>query len=130
MSIKQQRNAGRIREILSEVLLTEVSDPRLMGLTVTEVKIDRELRHANVYVALLGSAGTDEEAEDALEGLERAKGFLRSALARRLQSRITPFLNFHWDARLEDASRVEDLLSDVVIPDESDNPVDPDLQIE
>lgn len=127
MSIKQQRTAGRIREILSEVLLTEVSDPRLMGVTVTEVKIDRELRHANVYVAVIGAVGIDE---DAMDGLARAKGFLRSALARRMQSRITPFLYFHWDARLEDSSRIEDLLADVDIPDEENNPVDPDLQIE
>ncbi len=126
MSIKQQRTAGRIREIMSEVLLTEVSDPRLMGMTVTEVKIDRELRHANVYVAVIGESAVNTEAMDALE---RAKGFMRSALARRLQSRITPFLYFHWDARLEESGRIEDLLMEVEIPEEDTNPVDPDLQI-
>ena len=127
MSIKQQRSAERIREILSTVLLTEVSDPRLAGVTVTEVKIDRELRHANVYVAAIGTEADD--AEEVLEGLESAKGFLRSALAQRLQSRVTPFLYFHWDARLEDASRIEDILFEMEIPPEDANPVDPDLEI-
>ena len=127
MSIKQQRSAERIREILSTVLLTEVSDPRLGGVTVTEVKIDRELRHANVYVAAIGAEA--DESEEVLEGLESAKGFLRSALAQRLQSRVTPFLYFHWDARLEDASRIEDILFEMEIPDEASNPVDPDLEI-
>lgn len=127
MTIRQQRTAGRIREIMSEVLLTSVSDPRLQGLSVTEVKIDRELRHAHIYVIMLGAEG--EEDVQALEGLERAKGFLRSALALRLQSRITPFLYFHWDTRIENASRIEDLLAEMDIPSEDANPIDPDLQI-
>ncbi len=127
MSIKQQRTAERIREILSTVLLTEVSDPRLSGVTVTEVKIDREIRHANVYVAAIG---TDEEgAAEVLAGLESAKGFLRSALAQRLQSRVTPYLYFHWDARLEAATRIDDILFEMDIPAEDANPVDPDLEI-
>ncbi|HFC11498.1 MAG TPA: 30S ribosome-binding factor RbfA [Anaerolineae bacterium] len=127
MTIRQERTAGRIREIMSEVLLTEVSDPRLIGVTVTDVKIDRELRHAHIYVVVLG-AEADEDVQ-ALEGLERAKGFLRSALAARLQSRVTPYLYFHWDRQLENASRIEDLLAEMDIPDEDVNPIDPDLQI-
>ncbi len=127
MSIKQQRTAERIREILSTTLLTEVSDPRLSGVTVTEVKIDRELRHANIYVAAIGVEG--DEAQTVLDGLESAKGFLRSALAQRLQSRVTPFLYFHWDARLEAATRIDDILFEMEIPAEDANPVDPDLEI-
>ena len=127
MSIKQQRTAGRIRQLLSEIFLTSVSDPRLAGLTVTEVKIDRELRHANIYVAVIGATGQDDEA---LEGLESAKGYLRRELAQRLQLRSMPYLYFHWDARLEHVNAIETILYEMDIPDEDANPVDPDMMID
>ncbi len=127
MSIKQQRTAGRIRQHLTEILLTQVSDPRLADLSITEVKIDRELRHANIYVAVLGAEQPETEA---LAGLEHAKGYLRRELAQRLQLRQVPYLYFHWDARLEHVHNIETILYDIEIPDESENPVDPDLLID
>ena len=54
MSVKQERMAERIREILSSLLLLEVTDPALQGITVTEVKLDSELEYADVYVNALG----------------------------------------------------------------------------
>lgn len=113
-SIKQQRIAGRIRQVLSELLLTEVSDPRLSDVTVTEVKVDREIRFATVYLAGLGG---DTRQEDVMNAIEGASGYLRHELAQRLQTRHTPALRFVWDPLLEQANRIESLLDALDIPE-------------
>ena len=74
MTIKQDRVADRIRTILSELLLREIADPRLQGITVTDVKIDLELAYADIYVNALGDESRKPEV---MEGLARAKSFLR-----------------------------------------------------
>lgn len=114
-SIKQQRAAERIRQILSDVLLMETSDPRLMGVTLTSVEVDRELRHATIYVA---AGGSDDQQQPVMKALAGAQGFLRSALAQRLNTRITPELHFIWDVTLANAARVNDILDDLDIPEE------------
>lgn len=111
--VRQERTAEQIQIILSELFLKEVSDPRLAGVTVTEVLIDRELQHANVYVNALGD---DEREKDVMAGLDSASGFLRSQVAQRLGLRSAPFVHFHWDPRLRYAEEVNDLLDSLVIP--------------
>ena len=59
--IRQQRTAEQIRTILSELFLRELRDPRVHGLTITEVKIDRELQSADIYVGALGDDAREEE---------------------------------------------------------------------
>jgi ribosome-binding factor A len=113
MSIKQDRVAGRIRAILSELLLREVSDPRLHGITVTDVEIDPELVYANIYVNALGDEGRQDEV---LAALEHAKGFLRREVGSRVKLRRTPELNFRWDKTLERGERINRLLSTLDIP--------------
>ena len=113
MSIKQDRMAGRIRQILSELILREISDPRLQGLTISEVEIDSELTFARVYVNALG-----EEARKAeiLAALVRAKGFLRREVGKRVRLRVTPDLTFVWDARFDRADQIDQLISSLDIP--------------
>ncbi len=127
MSIKQERMAERIRQVLSELLMREVSDPRLQSVTVTEVKVDPEIMLARIYVNALG----DEAREDSvMEGLDRAGGFLRRELSRRVRMRQVPELKFVWDATLESADRVERLLNNLDIPEaqpEDDEDFDFDL---
>lgn len=113
MSIKQDRMADRIRQILSELLLREVSDPRLGGVTVTEVKIDPELMFADVYVNALGDESRKQEV---LAGLNRATGFLRREVGKRVRLRNTPELHFHWDATLERGEHMNQLLASLHIP--------------
>lgn len=113
MSIKQDRMAERIRAILSELLLREVADPRLQGVTVTEVQLDGELMFADVYVNALA----DETREDeVMEGLNRAGGFLRREIGKRVRLRNTPELHFHWDKTLEQGERLNQLLDQLDIP--------------
>jgi ribosome-binding factor A len=107
MSIKQERMSERIREILSELLLTEVTDPALQGLTVTEVTLDPELEYAEVYVNALGE---EEREKEVLAGFNRANGFLRREVGKRVRLRRTPYLRFHWDKTLSQAERIEQVL--------------------
>ncbi len=110
--IRQERTAEQIQVILSELFLREVADPRLAGVTVTEVLIDRELQHANIYVNALGD--DDREAE-VIAGLERASGYLRGQIAQRLDLRAAPFIHFHWDPRLRYIDEVNQLLDSLEI---------------
>lgn len=106
--IRLQRIADRIRQELSEMLLREISDPRLQQIFVTDVKVDKELAYADVYVSAL--EGT-ERSKDVLSGLESASGFLRRTLAQRVELRAFPRLRFHWDVTPENADHIEKLLA-------------------
>jgi ribosome-binding factor A len=121
MSLKQQRMAERIRSILSDLLLFEVRDPRLQGVTITRVDLDRELVFADVLVNALGD---EARRDDVLAGLERARGFLRRELAARVRLRQTPELHFHWDLNLEHGERMNQLLDELEIPAEDETEPD------
>ncbi len=114
MSIKQDRMAERIHMVLSQLLMREVSDPRLQSVTITEVKVDPEIMFARVYVNALGD---EERKDEVMAGLDRASGFLRRELAQRLKIRSVPELRFVWDKTLQQADRVERLLNNLDIPD-------------
>lgn len=117
MSIKQDRVSERIQTILSELLLREVRDPRLLGVTITEVRMDPELIFADVYVNALGDESRQKEV---LDGLNRANGFLRREVGRRVRLRSTPELHFHWDVTLERGEQLNQLISSLEIPPEVD----------
>ncbi len=90
------------------MLIREVNDPRLQLIFVTDVKIDRELAFADIYVsALEGSA----RSADVLAALETAGGFLRRMLASRIELRTFPRLRFHWDPTPENADHIERILA-------------------
>ncbi len=115
--IKQQRVAEQLRITLSELLLSEVNDPRVQGVTITEVDIDRELMHADIKVNALGE---EERAAEVMAGLNSAHSFLRRELGQRLRLRKIPQLHFHWDYSLQQALEIENLLDQLDIP-----PADP-----
>ncbi len=118
--VRQERTADLIQQILSEVFLREVSDPRLAGVTITEVEIDRELQYATVYVTALGG---DESRDEVMSGLESASGFLRRQVAHSLDLRAAPIIRFHWDPRLRFVDEVDQLLSQLdIAPAEPDAP--------
>jgi ribosome-binding factor A len=105
--VRLQRIADRIRQEISEMLIKEISDPRLQQIFITDVKVDRELAFADVYVsAVEGSARSAE----ILEGLEHANGFLRHELSARIELRAFPRLRYHWDPTPENADHIERLL--------------------
>lgn len=113
MTIKQDRMGERVHGILSELLLREVSDPRLQGVTITEVKLDPEIMSADIYVSALGDESRQHEV---MQGLRRASGFLRRELGKRIRTRNTPELHFHWDLTLERGEQLNQLLDTLEIP--------------
>lgn len=113
MSIKQERVSGRIRKILSQLILREVADPRLQGITITDVELDPELLFAKVYVNALGE---EEREPEVMIALEHAKGFLRREVAHRVRLRKAPELIFRWDTSLERSERINTLLASLDIP--------------
>ncbi len=100
--IRQQRTAEQIRVILSDLVLRDLRDPRLQGLTITGVKIDRELQHADVYVNALGDESREAEVTAALS---KATSYFRRELAGRLRLRTVPTCIFigirHWHMQSE-----------------------------
>ena len=106
--VRAQRIGQRIREELSEILVTGSLDPRLRGVSITEVKIDRELEYASVYFSAVEGS---ERAPEILAGFKHAQGFLRSELARRIELRSFPRLRFYWDPTFEKAEHIERLFA-------------------
>jgi ribosome-binding factor A len=104
---RQRRVAEAIMADLGQLLIFEVNDPRLRGVTVTEVQIDRELQYADIYVNALGQ---EERQEEVLEALKRASGFFRRMLSQSLDLRKMPELRFAWDTAFEQAARIDELL--------------------
>ncbi len=119
--IRQQRTAEQLRIVFSELFLRELSDPRLHGLTVTDVKIDRELEHADIYVSALGD---ESRQDDVMKALSSAEGFLRRELAGRVRLRKVPQLHFHWDSTLAHMQEVESILEKLDIPPAEDAPAE------
>ncbi len=109
-SIRLQRIADRIRQELSEILIHEISDPRLKQVYPTDIKVDKELAYADVFVSAVEGA---ERSGDVLAGLESASGFLRRTLAARIELRSFPRLRFHWDMTPENADRIERILAEL-----------------
>lgn len=94
--------------MLAEMLLFEVTDPRLQGVFITDVRVDRELSQANVFVSALEGV---ERSQEILAGLQHASGFLRTQLAGRSDLRVFPRLRFVWDPTPENAERIESLIA-------------------
>lgn len=106
--MRASRIGDRIREELSEMLIQEISDPRLAGISITDVTVDREIAYADVYVSALEGV---QRADEVLAGLEHAQGYLRHELAQRIELRVFPRLRFHWDPTFEKAEKIERLIA-------------------
>jgi ribosome-binding factor A len=115
--IRQQRTAEQIKVIISELLLRNMNDPRLQGVTVTDVTIDRELQYADIYVHSLGD---DSREDEIMQALSKAAGYFRHELSQRMSTRTTPQLHFHWDASLAHVDEVNRILNQLTIPDEEE----------
>ena len=106
--VRIERIEDRFKQELSELLVREISDPRLHQIFVTDVTVDRELAYADIYVSAVEGAA---RAEEILAGLNNASGFLRRTLAARIDLRLMPRLRFHWDPTPENADHIERLLA-------------------
>jgi ribosome-binding factor A len=90
------------------MLIKEISDPRLSGVSITDVRVDRELAYANIYVSAVEG---NERSKEILDALKHAQGFLRRELAHRIELRTFPRLRFHWDPSLERAEKIDRIIA-------------------
>ncbi len=117
MTRRTERINDLLREELSDLLRRQMKDPRLGGLvTVTEVDVSPDLRHARVFISVMGS---QEEQEDTFRALEAARHFLRRELSKRLSLRRTPDLSFRRDATLEQGARLLALIEEATSQEET-----------
>ncbi len=108
MSRRTDRVEEACKETLSEIIQREIKDPRIGFVTITQVRVTPDLRHAKVYVSVLG---TDEEVAESLGGLASSKGYIKSALGKHLRIRNVPDLEFVNDTVTEEAVRLQRLFN-------------------
>lgn len=120
VSHRQQRISEMLREELSLLIGTELSDPRLEDalVNVTDVRVTPDLRNARVYIE---HTLPHEATRSVLEALRHAEGFLRSALAQNLSMRFVPELSFHIDTSGERSQRIDALLDTIAHAPQTDH---------
>jgi len=110
MTRRNERTSELIKQEISRLLEREVNDPRLIGLiSVTEVSLSPDLKHAKIFVSAL----QNENREEVLEGFNTASGFLRHELALHLKLRHVPKLSFHYDDSIERGTRLLKLIGEL-----------------
>lgn len=108
-SQRAARVAEQMREELAQ-LIRNLKDPRVGFVSLVKVDVSGDLRHAKVYVSVLGD---DQAKQESMKGLQRAGGYLRTELAHLMQLRYTPELHFVLDESIEHGSRIAQLLVQV-----------------
>ena len=133
MSARTQRVADQIRREIAVLIQMELNDPRIGMVSVTAVKVSRDLSYAKIYVTVLNSL-TDSgavnsstlsapgqldklEIEENLKALNKASGYLRSLLAKRLTLRSVPKLRFHYDGSVERGRHLSELIDNALAAD-------------
>jgi len=107
MKRRTSRIGDVVRAELSDLLLRHVQDPRIKLVSLTSVEVSPDMRRASIRVSVLG---TEEQRQEAMDGLQHARGFLRTELSHRLRTRVTPELVFELDRGAEHSQRISDLL--------------------
>lgn len=107
---RANRLAETLKEEISQMIREELKDPRLGFTTVTDVEVADDLGHAKVFVSVLGDA---QAGKDSLDALNRAAGFVRSEIGKRIRLRHVPEIVFKYDASLEKGAHISKLLREV-----------------
>lgn len=110
MARRQERLNNRLMEVLTPVIETEMSNPRLQMLNLTRVKMNRDGSHATIYFVSENEDYSHKEVEIALN---KAKGYFRSVLAEALNLRYTPDLSFRYDQSIEESKRLDALFEQI-----------------
>jgi len=107
MTTRQEKVEELLKIEISDIMLREIKDPRLGFVTITDVEVTKDMRHAKVYISVLG----DEKAkEESLGVLNRAAGFIRGEFGRRAHMKVIPEIAFKMDTAVEAGARIFELL--------------------
>ncbi len=107
---RMRRVDEAIRQVIGDAVTGELKDPRVGFVTVTDVRTSADLRHARVYVSVLGD---DEQRQATMAGLRSAHGFLQGKVASELHLKRTPTLELHYDDTTDRAMRVDELIEEI-----------------
>lgn len=107
MADKALRIQRLIQKNISEIIQYEIKDPHLGFVSIPEVKVSKDLSYAKVYVAFIN----DNEAKEGMKVLEKSKGFIRSELAKRMDTRRVPEISFVLDEGYKKEQRITELLN-------------------
>jgi len=133
LSARKQRVADQIQCELATLIQMEVNDPRVGMVSVTGVEVSRDLAHAKVFVTVLNTLGADGDVNQAtlsdpgaldqlevqqnIKALNKAAGYLRTLLAKRLNLRSVPKLQFHYDASIRRGQQLSSLIDSALAAD-------------
>lgn len=112
---RTDRIADVIQKEIATIILQEMKDPRIGLHTILEVKVSKDLNYAKIYVSVM----QEEQAAQTIETLNKAAGFLRAQLAKRIQMRVMPHLSFVYDDTTIKANRLSKLIDDARAKDKS-----------
>lgn len=113
MSYKRSdRVADSVKREIADLLLRRVKDPRVAGVTVTDVEMTADLQHARIYYCVMGTPSAEEK-QTAAAGLAKATGFMRQELGKRLHLRYLPQLAFYYDTSFDYGDKIERLLKEL-----------------
>ncbi|PLT31651.1 30S ribosome-binding factor RbfA [Peribacillus deserti] len=110
MSLRANRVGEQMKKELSEIIGRKIKDPRIGFVTVTDVEVTGDLQQAKVYISVLGD---EEQRQNTLKGLAKAKGFIRSEIGQRIRLRKTPEIFFEFDESVDYGNRIENLLTQI-----------------
>ncbi len=114
---RSEKVADLIQKEISQMLVKSIKDPRIGFVTITRVTVSEDCRFAKIYFSV---AGTLEERERSIKGLESAKGYVRKELGRRIRLRYTPDIVFQFDPSIEYAIHMEELIQSIHPKGEAD----------
>jgi len=126
-SYRKERLNESIKELLSELILSRIKDPRVGFVTITGVEVSKDLVTAKVFYTVLGN---DDERDESKQGLESAKNFLRKTISGELKLRNTPDFRFIYDNSLDRSVQIEDALKKIQTDDDSDPAPDDDESLQ
>jgi ribosome-binding factor A len=115
---RKHRVAEELKRELGILITTEVKDPRVRLVAITDVEVSQDLKYAKVYAGTFDVTAPAEDSSKALEGLNAARGFLKRAIGKRLRLRVMPELRFIEDTTERDAQRMSGLIDSAVAEDQ------------
>lgn len=120
---RQERMAVEIKRVLAQIIKEQIKDPRIefTNVSITKVDVPNDVSHARIYISVLGD---DNRQQETMKALEAARGYIRKELARQIQVKHAPELEFRLDKSIEHGMRISALLNEIKEGEEENGPED------
>lgn len=118
MSLRANRVGEQMKKELGDIISRKIKDPRIGFVTVTDVSVSGDLQIAKVFISVLGD---EEQRQNTLKGLAKAKGFIRSEIGQRIRLRKTPEIQFEFDESISYGNRIETLIHELNVQNKEED---------